>query len=152
MLTNSGLRFFITPTINNALSSNKQLHYSTLFVSRGSQINFYCTNLHQRHLNKRNHVLRSYFEVTWIEFFHAAFSILSGTQPLLTPLALVLAVIFFKIHCQWCNTWRSQHTFSVLIVPHWSKTPTETVNFSSVDILKTKLDARWQSLFPEAPL
>ncbi len=35
---------------------------------------------------------------------------------------------------------------------YWNKLPEEIMKASSVEIFKLRLDARWQSLFPEAPL
>ncbi len=58
----------------------------------------------------------------------------------------------FKIHQQRCKTRRHQHAFSVRVDPYWNKLPEEIVNASSVETLKLRLDARWQSLFPEFPL
>ncbi len=58
----------------------------------------------------------------------------------------------FRIHRQRCKTRRRQHAFSVRVVPYWNKLPEEIVNAPSVETLKLRLDALWQSLFPEVPL
>ncbi len=57
----------------------------------------------------------------------------------------------FKIHQQRCKTHRRQHAFSVRVVPYWNKLPEEIVTATSVETFKLRLDARWQSLFPEVP-
>ncbi len=58
----------------------------------------------------------------------------------------------FKIHQQRCKTRRRQYALSVLVVPHWSKLPEEIATATSVEAFQFRLDARWQSLFPEVPL
>ncbi len=57
-----------------------------------------------------------------------------------------------KIHQQRCKTRRRQHAFSVRVFPYWNKLPEEIVTATSVETFKFRLDARWQSLFPEVPL
>ncbi len=58
----------------------------------------------------------------------------------------------FKIHQQRCKTLHRQHAFNVRVAPYWSKLSEEIVNASSVETFKLRLDARWQSPFPEVPL
>ncbi len=58
----------------------------------------------------------------------------------------------FKTHQQRCKTRRRQHAFNIRVVPYWNKMPEEIVNASSVETFKLRLDARWQSLFPEVSL
>ncbi len=58
----------------------------------------------------------------------------------------------FKIHQQRCKTRRRQHAFSVRVVPYWNKLPEEIVTTTSLETFKFRLDAQWQSLFPEVPL
>ncbi len=41
---------------------------------------------------------------------------------------------------------------AVNIIPYWNKLPEDIVNATSVETFKSRLDAQWQSLFPEAPL
>ncbi len=55
----------------------------------------------------------------------------------------------FKIHQQRCKTHCRQQVFSVRVDPYWNKLPEEIVNPSSVEKFQLRLDARWQSLFPE---
>ncbi len=43
---------------------------------------------------------------------------------------------------------RRQHAFNVRLVQRWNKLPEETVNASSVETLKARLDAKWQLLVP----
>ncbi len=57
-----------------------------------------------------------------------------------------------KIHQQRCKTRRRQHALSVLVVPYWNKLPEEIATATSVEAFQFRLDARWQSLFPEVPL
>ncbi len=38
------------------------------------------------------------------------------------------------------------------LVPYWNILPEEIVNATSVETFKFRLEARWQSLFPEVPL
>ncbi len=58
----------------------------------------------------------------------------------------------FEIHQQRCKTRRRQHAFSVRVVPYWNKLPEEKVTATSMETVKFRLDARWQSLFPGVPL
>ncbi len=58
----------------------------------------------------------------------------------------------FKIGQQPCNTSHYRLAFRVRVVPYWNKLPEEIVSASSVAILKTRMDAWWQPLFPEVPL
>ncbi len=55
-------------------------------------------------------------------------------------------------HQQWYKTRRCQHAFSVRAVPYWNKLTEEIANASFMETFKFRLDARWQSLFPEVPL
>ncbi len=57
-----------------------------------------------------------------------------------------------KIHQQRCKTRRRQHAFSARVVPYWNKLPEDIVTATSVETFKSRLDAQWQSLFPEVPL
>ncbi len=57
----------------------------------------------------------------------------------------------FKIHKQRCKTRRRQHAFSVRVNPYWNKLPEEIASTLSLETFKLRLDARWQSIFPEAP-
>ncbi len=57
-----------------------------------------------------------------------------------------------KIHQQRCKTRRRQHAFSVRVIPYWNKLPEDIVTATSVETVKFRLDAQWQSLFPEVPL
>ncbi len=57
----------------------------------------------------------------------------------------------FKINQQRCKTRRSQHAFSVRVVPYWNKMLEEVVTATSVETFQFRLDSRWQSLFPEVP-
>ncbi len=68
------------------------------------------------------------------------------------PTSIGLRGHTFKNHQQWCKTRRRQHAFRVRAVPYLNKLPEEIVNASSVETFKSRLDAQWQSLFPEAPL
>ncbi len=56
-----------------------------------------------------------------------------------------------KIHQQQCKTRRCQHALSVQVVPYWNKLPEDIVTATSVETFKFRLDAQWQSLFPEGP-
>ncbi len=56
-----------------------------------------------------------------------------------------------KIHQQRCKTRRRQHAFSIRVVPYWNKLSEDIVTTSSVETFKSRLDAQWQSLFPEVP-
>ncbi len=58
----------------------------------------------------------------------------------------------FKIHQRRCKARRRQHAFSVRVASYLNKLPEEIANASSMEIFKLRLDARWQSLFPEVPL
>ncbi len=71
---------------------------------------------------------------------------------LAAPIRIWLRDHTFKIHQQRCKTRRRQNAFSVRVVPYWNKLPEEIVNAPSVETLKLRLDALWQSLFPEIPL
>ncbi len=57
-----------------------------------------------------------------------------------------------KIHQQRCKIRRRQHAFSVRVVPYWNKLPDNIVTATSVETFNFRLDAQWQSLFPEIPL
>ncbi len=57
-----------------------------------------------------------------------------------------------KIHQQRRKTRRRQHAFSVRVVPYWNKLPEDIVTATYVEAFKFRLDAQWQSLFPEVPL
>ncbi len=63
-----------------------------------------------------------------------------------------LRVHTLNIHQQRCKTCRRQHAFSIRVVPYWNKLPEEIVTPTSVETLKFRLDAQWQSLFQEVPL
>ncbi len=43
---------------------------------------------------------------------------------------------------------RHQHAFNVCLIQRWNKLPEGTVNASSVETLKARLDAKWQLLVP----
>ncbi len=57
-----------------------------------------------------------------------------------------------KIHQQRCKTRRRQHAFSARVVPYLNKLPEDIVTATSVETFKFRLDAQWQSLFPEVLL
>ncbi len=57
-----------------------------------------------------------------------------------------------KIHQQRFKTRRRQHAFSVRVVTYRNKLPEDIVTATSVETFKFRLDAQWQSLFPEVPL
>ncbi len=68
------------------------------------------------------------------------------------PIRIKLRGHTLKIHQQLCKARRRQHAFSVQLVPYWNKVPEENVTATSVETFKLRLDAQWQSLFPEVPL
>ncbi len=70
------------------------------------------------------------------------------TQFLLPPPALGFEVILWRF----TKTRRRQHAFIVRVVPYWNKLPEDIVTATSVETLKFRLDAQWQSFFPEFPL
>ncbi len=58
----------------------------------------------------------------------------------------------FKVHQQRCKTRRRQNALSVRVVPYWNKPPEEIVTATFVETFKFRVDARWQSIFPEVPI
>ncbi len=58
----------------------------------------------------------------------------------------------FQIHQQRCKTRPRQHAFSFRRVTYWNKLPEEIANASPAETFKFRLDARWQSFFPEVAL
>ncbi len=67
------------------------------------------------------------------------------------PTRIGLRGHILMIHQQRCKTRHRQHAFSVRVVPYWNKLPEGIVTATSVEAFKFRLDAQWQSLFPEVP-
>ncbi len=68
-----------------------------------------------------------------------------------TPTRTGLRGHTFNIHQRRCKIRRRQHAFSVRVVSYWNKLPEGIVNALTVETFQLRLDARWQSPFPDVP-